>query len=363
MPDQDFVLAPATVNVGFALAPTMNVLGSLNMINEGAYLSGLSAWIEEIRQNLPEERLRANSMILNVLFPGEKEEHRQMEFPEYLDYFDSIDPHEMFDTVIQRCCDHFDILHGELANLEKDAFLDAVEKRLGPKYAQKEIELDLEPYADAYPLLNDPVAMYEAVSGHFHYMWEEHLAEEWEKRMPMLQESVNAFQTLDFRGQTALEVARIVTGRDLTHAMPDLDMETELIFVPSPHIGPYVIHYGDKDGRSYMIFGARVPQGVRSQSPAVNRSELLTRLNALADDTRLSVVELLTRNEEMCAQDIMNILNLTQSSASRHLRQLSATGFVTERRREQAKCYQLNMERVDDTLRTLKHFLYGRPTE
>jgi DNA-binding transcriptional ArsR family regulator len=65
------------------------------------------------------------------------------------------------------------------------------------------------------------------------------------------------------------------------------------------------------------------------------------------------MVELLAQREEICAQDFMSLLELSQSSASRHLRQLTASGFLTERRRDVAKCYSLNRERLTDTLKAL----------
>ncbi len=96
------------------------------------------------------------------------------------------------------------------------------------------------------------------------------------------------------------------------------------------------------------------------KSPSLSRSELLVRLSAVADDTRLQILELLTQHEELCAQDIIRLLDLSQSAASRHLRQLTATGFLVERRNEVVKCYRINPQRVDDTLRALKRFLRAR---
>ena len=84
---------------------------------------------------------------------------------------------------------------------------------------------------------------------------------------------------------------------------------------------------------------------------------MLVRLNALADDTRLSILEMLVAEEELCAQDFINRLDLSQSSASRHLRQLTASGFLNERRRDVAKCYSLNSERIEDTMKALKRLL------
>ena len=48
---------------------------------------------------------------------------------------------------------------------------------------------------------------------------------------------------------------------------------------------------------------------------------------------------------------------MSQSSASRHLRQLVATGYLTERRREGAKAYSLNPDRLEETLSYLMRFL------
>ena len=55
--------------------------------------------------------------------------------------------------------------------------------------------------------------------------------------------------------------------------------------------------------------------------------------------------------------DIIQSLGLSQSAASRHLQQLSATGYLVERRRDGAKCYSLNAERIENTVDALAHFL------
>ncbi|MCZ7544078.1 MAG: metalloregulator ArsR/SmtB family transcription factor [Anaerolineae bacterium] len=98
-----------------------------------------------------------------------------------------------------------------------------------------------------------------------------------------------------------------------------------------------------------------MPEGV--QIASLSRSDLLVRISALADDTRLRILRLLGDAQELRAQEIMDRLDLSQSAASRHLRQLSATGFVRERREDGAKCYSLNRERVEDTCQALKQFL------
>ena len=67
----------------------------------------------------------------------------------------------------------------------------------------------------------------------------------------------------------------------------------------------------------------------------------------------LSILE----KKSVYASDIIKQLNLSQSAASRHLTQLSATGYLIERRCEGAKCYQLNFERVEATLHAIWTYL------
>ena len=53
---------------------------------------------------------------------------------------------------------------------------------------------------------------------------------------------------------------------------------------------------------------------------------------SLADETRLRMLWLLMGREELCVCDIMGVLGITQSKASRHLRYLYHLGWVTDRR-------------------------------
>ncbi len=53
---------------------------------------------------------------------------------------------------------------------------------------------------------------------------------------------------------------------------------------------------------------------------------------SLADETRLKILWLLSGAEELCVCDIIEVLGITQSKASRHLRYLYHLGWVTDRR-------------------------------
>jgi ArsR family transcriptional regulator len=61
---------------------------------------------------------------------------------------------------------------------------------------------------------------------------------------------------------------------------------------------------------------------------------------ALADETRLRILALLTRGE-LCVCDIMDVLSLPQSTVSRHLAYLRNTGWVDDRRQGVWMYYKL----------------------
>ncbi len=80
---------------------------------------------------------------------------------------------------------------------------------------------------------------------------------------------------------------------------------------------------------------------------------------ALSEDTRLEILALLFRHDELCVCDVEAILAVTQSKASRHLRYLQATGLVEGRRDGLWMRYRIThrpgpeQQLVLDTARTL----------
>ncbi|MEQ8677080.1 MAG: metalloregulator ArsR/SmtB family transcription factor [Aggregatilineales bacterium] len=363
MSDQEFILAPPTVRVNFSLAPVRNHFNSLSLLNQTDDLLGFGGWVEQTYEDMSAERREQNVLVLYVLHDWDTKSG-DTDFYDYINRVRGGDPMAARDALVnhylQKVAEQdaqFDVTP-EAVMQDVNLFVDLIEKAIGKHYEEKGKVLDLDMYARAFPLLQQPEKALETTIEHLTFMWETYLKDDWERNLPMLTESMMAFRQLDYRGQTATETVRLVTGRDLAGYWDAMDNANNITFIPSAHIGPYVTFHGAEgnDPTNYLVFGARVPEGV-TKSPALSRSEVLVRLSALSDDTRLKILELMTQHEEVCAQDIIVWLNLSQSSASRHLRQLTATGYLTERRREVAKCYTLNRDRIDDTLFALKHFL------
>ena len=75
---------------------------------------------------------------------------------------------------------------------------------------------------------------------------------------------------------------------------------------------------------------------------------------ALADETRLQILWLLMGKEELCVCDLMTVLGITQSKASRHLRYLYHLGLVTDRREGLWMYYSLSVAAASQGDRLLK---------
>jgi len=213
----------------------------------------------------------------------------------------------------------------------------------------------------AYEYVIDPAALKQLVTGHIRWFWKNHLQAEWTRVRPMLEQSARAFNQIDVSDMTRLELVQFVTGKEFTEAKwgDELEKARELIFIPNAHIGPYIRAAKVQDN-FYIYFGAHLPEGSELHVPELDRAEIVARLSALADDTRLNILQMIAENGQMRSQEIMEAINLSQPSVSRYLTQLTATGYLQERRTNGAKVYILNQERIEKTLKAIHAFLLGR---
>jgi ArsR family transcriptional regulator len=360
MSDIEFI-PPQTAVIAFSPEPAYNALCSMMLLKDD--LSGFSQWVYRSAASLSPEQLRTNDLVCEaakvyldgVPWPS---------FPAWVDDLAGRDPRRMRDRSLTHLSERAQQELGEEGSRlptpgelldERSAYVSLVQRL----HECKGSGFDAARHEWEHALLQDPAGRQELLITHLRWMWDELLAAEWARNLPLLQESAAAFQSIDYAGRSPAEVLREVSARDrVPRGWEVWLVEIEqLIFVPSAHIGPYLLLIDHTERTARIVFGARMPRGATIASPALNRSELLTRLSALADDTRLSILELVAREGKASTQDLITELGISQSSASRHLRQLSATGYLTEQRREGAKYYRLNPTRLDDTLGSLKRFL------
>jgi ArsR family transcriptional regulator len=89
---------------------------------------------------------------------------------------------------------------------------------------------------------------------------------------------------------------------------------------------------------------------------AVHRSAALSRrFHALADETRLRIVDRLRDGEE-CVCNLTGPLGTPQSLLSFHLRTLKEAGLIHDRKQGRWVYYALNLRALDETIEALEAF-------
>lgn len=81
--------------------------------------------------------------------------------------------------------------------------------------------------------------------------------------------------------------------------------------------------------------------------PEHARGELAARFKALADPTRVAIVNRLAAADEVCVCDLTAAFELSQPTISHHLRVLREAGLVESSRRGTWSYYRLVAEAID----------------
>ena len=362
MPPFPIVLErPATKVVDISLSPTQNIFASMLLLaKEEDGIPGIHEWVMKTQSKMKKKELENHQLAMIGLFYAIVPDDNGITFPAYLVRLGNMDATAIKDRLLTAYATIMlddkkpDSVDWDQVLATKENYITFLEERFGKDHVDTKIE------RRAYDLVMDPPALKEFLVSHLNWMWETFLAPEWTRVRPMLQESVRSFKSTDFGNMSRIDAAKFVTGQDLDQSRwcEKLDSAERVVFVPNAHIGSYV-HTLHADNILYIVFGARQPEGLQDRIPELDRTEIVARLSALADDTRLHILQLAAEREELRVQDIMEVTNLSQPSVSRYLTQLTATGYLQERRENGAKVYILNKERIEKTLKAVNAFLIG----
>jgi ArsR family transcriptional regulator len=365
MPLPAAIEQPAREANRVSLEPIRNAIASMMLVAKNNEMPGTGAWVTHIRETLTTEEMFRHRLVIIGFFHVILPDNDFASFADYLNEMGNSDPvalrDKMLKTYAEICIGCKEEVRLETPNWEKVlSSPEAYVSFLIDHFGEGLVEADLE--TKAYEYVVDPPAMRKLIVDHLRWFWNEHLAQEWTRTEPILRESVKAFQHANLDNMDRLEMARYVTGQDLDeeHWGQALARAERVVFIPNPHIGPYVTRFHFKDALG-VVFGARQPEDASVRIPELDRAEIVARMSALADDTRLRILQMIAENGEMNSKDIIEAVGLSQPSVSRYLTQLTVTGFLQERRVNGAKAYALNRDRIEKTLNAVRNFLLSAP--
>ncbi|MEZ4870037.1 MAG: metalloregulator ArsR/SmtB family transcription factor [Caldilineaceae bacterium] len=217
--------------------------------------------------------------------------------------------------------------------------------------------LDAELQQEVARLLANPPAMQELIVNHLRTLWDSMLAAEWQQSLRNLHSMHYLLRQRTWPTASAGDALRAFLRGELPDTIGlQLQGVSEIIFVPSPHLHLRVSRFGS--ATTLWVFALANFWSLPLRTEPIQRGEVLGPINALADDTRLRILELLAASEELRAQEIIAQLDVSQPTVSRHLKQLLNAGFITEQRAGDAnKIYQLQPKRVNELAYNLAQLL------
>ncbi|MFC2023267.1 ArsR/SmtB family transcription factor [Chloroflexota bacterium] len=216
------------------------------------------------------------------------------------------------------------------------------------------VESDIEPGTVA-GLAGDGEQLKDRLLAALDRFWRELYAGEFEATRSLMERSV-AYHRAQSYGSGLSEEFQSVTGRLVPEQIADLLPQIDtLTFVPSCYVGPYVAysHYGT---HLIVFFNCRSAPAGDGVETTDTRTILYPLLKALADETRLQIVALLSIRE-LYAQEIVDQLDISQPAVSRHLNLMTAAGVLETRREGNAKYYRLNRDALSRLAEGLRTFL------
>jgi hypothetical protein len=330
--------------------PVRNALMSLAMLTADLKQADLEEWVHTTSAALTPEQRQRNQLVFEGFGAALLHAAEYPDLRAYLAALEAMPAAELRDQLLRRLAqnDKADI---PLLLSDLQAY-GALLGRLGSGQLQDEALLQ-----EAHRLLNDPPALQDLIVAHLYDMSENVLGAEWEQQL----KKMNAFRTfLEQRPlptRTAADAIRSFINRELPDTISaQLAGVRQVIFVLSPYIRLHAARFGSDTTIWVFVLGHFSALPLRAAP--IKRVELLRPLTALADDTRLHILELLARQDDLPTQDIIVQLDQSQPNVSRHLKQLVAAGFVAELRGDGAnKRYRLNSNHVASTFWTLRQLL------
>lgn len=354
---------PKPDNLLVSVEPALNGFGSMLLLakDEGSS-PGIHEWVTKTRAQMTQDELFRHKLVIIGLHYAVIPTNNWSSFEAYLESLEKTPPsafrHSLLNSYSKIC-----ITNESLVDKDKpvdwDEVLSSPANYVGfLKYRFGEELTDAEVETRAYEYVIDPAAMKQLITGHMRWFWKNHLQAEWTRVRNLLEESARAFNQLDYSDMTRADLMRYITGKEFeeTKWHGEVEKSENLVFIPNAHLGPYIHTLKVKD-TFYIYFGAHLPEGSEIHVPELDRAEIVGKLSALADETRLQILRMVAENGEMRSNEIMDGIKLSQPSVSRYLGQLTANGYLQERRVNGAKAYTLNRERIEKTLKAISAFL------
>lgn len=356
----DLVAGQPALRIEPVVSLPLDLVSVLSLLHRAVPESSLDPWLVEARQRLP-AAIRADLDLLHgfsgrmLYYPEEpvmrfeplRPGRRDASFEELIAFMEATPATAYVDMVshaLQR-------VHADLELRWKPPTDEASWMRsLAPALTTARLDDVMSLLADPSQLKRRTVLLYQGV-------WDAVYREAHAAALPMLREAAQRAAAVSDRGFAGAYTA--LTGQRVPEVLerPPASI-TRVAFCPSAHLGGFVSYIAYEP--DLVVFFAApqyigrcrqerppavAPGGVARPVPPAS-GDLLETARALADPTRLRMIDLLLESE-LYAQEIVGRLGIAQSAVSRHLAQLERAGLITVESRRGSKYYAVNPTRLE----------------
>lgn len=363
----ELIAIPPKIEVKFRSSLLHSLLSTAGLLTVGQHLEGLSDWIRHAEGRItPEQRMILNPLNMLILFATgtqgyliecvphghdadndfealwghlvqvdliQLERHAQQAFREYL-------------IRVEIVKEHFE-LPRDVAGIADLLMLGA------ENYGQRwEVPFEMPMSAEAFAeLLLDGSALLDAILETVDLLWHEIYQGQATEDLAQQMRAITYHNSQDYEDTDFSNIFRAVTGRSVPEYIQQRLKKVQYIeMLPSCHLGAYITT-SQLGKRMWIGFNANlvptVKEGQQQKPAQVSVAALYPTLKALADETRLKIVILLAE-QEMNVGEIAEALDLTQSTASRHLTLLAKTEILAMRRDGAMRYYVLRSDVLKD---------------
>ena len=205
-------------------------------------------------------------------------------------------------------------------------------------------------------IFGDPAALRARYVAMLRRYWDEAFREEWERILPRIEvEVTDGARALVTGGPPGLveellpegrwdpAASAIVVEKDFD-GVCDISERGGLLFVPTVYGWPSVLIEMARPWPVSVIFPLRDLR--QPEVPHASDHEVVAGFRALGDETRLQIARLVAEHPRS-TKELAELLSLSDSAISRHLKILDAAGLVAGRRDGYYVLYELRPERLD----------------
>lgn len=207
----------------------------------------------------------------------------------------------------------------------------------------------------ARAVFDDPAGVRDRFARLLERYWDGAFREEWSRLLPRIESEVtDGARALVTRGYQGLvdellpeghwdEATTSIVVDKTYHAVCDVAEHGGLLFVPTVYGWPRVLIELNEPWPLAVIFPLRDLR--QPEVPLEADHEVADGLRALGDETRLQITRMVAE-QPRSTKELAELLKLSDSAISRHLKILDAAGVVTKQRDGYFVLYQLRPERI-----------------